>query len=533
VRRRDDGGPAGVRSPAMQRATAVFALALAIAGTEVRADAPYVPPDFLSVTPPLPPGQDTNVWRLALSEALRLAVRQNLGVALERGEVRIAAHAVDVARGAFEPTVSADYRHADTDSPPASSQEGEAGQIFTLIDDGWRIAIGQRFTTGTRVELDFGNARARSSLGTAVEPLNYRSTLSLSLTQPLLRGFSPDLAIPRLEVLRARIASERERRQLAVTIATLVEQAESAYWGVLQALFRYDLARRSHQAATDQLALTRRQIDAGTLPPSDLIGAESTVAQRDLELVGAEQAIQQASDVLRAVLHLPRDQWSRPILPIDVPRFAPGALAPEEAFAAAIKHRPELAQLELDLRASSLAIQKADNDRLPQLDLGLTGALVGQDRAYGGALGQLGGADAKGWSVFVSVAWTPLQRATAAAAEIARVSHAQAVLRREQVVQTVWLEVRAALRDQAGAQRQVAAAARFRELAERSLEIEQRKFLNGTSQNLFVAQRQDALASARLAELDALLVHNRASTALSRATGRLLADRRIELEVGK
>jgi outer membrane protein TolC len=517
----------------MQRATAVFALALASAGTRVRAEPAYVPPDFLSVTPELPPGQDGNVWRLALAEALQLAVRQNLGIALERREVQIAAHGVDVARGAFEPTVTADYRHGDTDSPPASVQEGAPGEIFTLVDDGWHVGIGQRFATGTRLALDFGNARERSSLGTAVEPLNYRSTLSLTLTQPLLRGFSADLAIPRIEVLRARIAGERERRQLAVAIAALVEQAEGAYWGVLQAVFRYDLARRSHQAATDQLALTRRQIDAGTLPPSDLIGAESTVAQRQLELVGAEQAIQQASDALRAVLHLPREQWARTILPIDVPRFQPGAPAPEEAFAAAIRQRPELAQLDLDLRAASLAIQKTDNDRLPQLDLGLTGALVGQDRSYGEALGQLGGADAKGWSVAVSLSWTPLQRATAAAAEIARVQHAQAELRREQLVQAVWLEVRAALRDQAGAERQVAAAARFRELAEKSLEIEQRKFLNGTSQNLFVAQRQDALASARQAELDALLVHNRAATALARATGRLLADRHIELEAGR
>jgi outer membrane protein TolC len=517
----------------MQRATAVLALALAIAGAEVRADTPYVPPDFLSVTPPLPPGQDVNVWRLELSEALRLAVRQNLGVALERKEVQAAAHAVDVARGAFEPTVAADYRHADAESPPATSQEGDPGEIFKQVDDHWRVAIGQRFPTGTQLELDFGNARARSSLGTAVEPLNYRSTLSVTLTQPLLRGFSPDLAIPRAEVLRARIASERERRQLAIAIAALVEQAEGAYWGVLQALFRYDLARRSHRAATEQLALTQRQIDSGLLPPSDLIGAESTVAQRQLELVGAEQAIQQASDALRAVLHLPRDQWSRPILTIDVPRFAPGALTPEQALATALAHRPELAQHELDLRAAQLAIRQADNDRLPQLDLGLSGALVGQDRAYPGALGQLRGADASGWGVFVSLSWTPLQRRAAAAAEIARARHAQAELRREQLVQLVWLEVRAALRDQAGAQRQVAAAARFRELAEKSLEIEQRKFLNGTSQNLFVAQRQDALASARLAELDALLAHNRASTALARATGRLLADRRIELAPGR
>src|SRR5262245_13921597 len=98
----------------MQRAIAVFALAVAIGGSEAGADTPekpYAPPDFLSVTPRLPAGQDGDAWRLGLSEALRLAVRQNLGIALERKEVEIAARAVDVARGAFEPTVTAGYGH--------------------------------------------------------------------------------------------------------------------------------------------------------------------------------------------------------------------------------------------------------------------------------------------------------------------------------------------------------------------------------------------------------------------------------------
>ena len=495
-----------------------------------RADEPYTPPDFLAVTPPLPSSlAGADVWRLDLAEALRIAVRQNLDVVLERKQVALAELGVDIAGGAFEPTVTAGYTHGDAQTPPSSLQQGGAGEIITSVDDNWRLGIVQRFAAGTRVDLEFTNARDKSTGGTAVQPLNYQSSLGLTITQPLLRGFSRDRTIPKLDVLRASIASERERRQLAVSIASLVERAEGAYWGVLLALYRYDLAVRSHNAAEGQRALTRRQIDSGTLAPSDLIGAETTLAQRALELVQAEEAIHQASDQLRAVLNLPRAEWSRPILPIDVPRFAPSAATAEDALALAIKNRPELAQLDLDRKAALLATRKAVNDELPQIDLGVSGTLLGQDSGYGGALSQLGSTDARAWTVFVNLTWTPLRRSTAAAASIAMLQQEQTAIRGQQLLQGVWFEVREAVRNQLGAERRVKAAARFRVLAEDSLAIEQRKFLNGTSQNLFVAQRQDALATARLAELDALLAHTRASTALSKVTGRLLSERHIEL----
>ncbi len=262
-----------------------------------------------------------------------------------------------------------------------------------------------------------------------------------------------------------------------------------------------------------------------------MISAESTLAQRQLQLVQAEEAIALASDQLRAILNLPREQWTRPILPTDVPHFEPDATSAEDALAVALKHRPELAQMDIDLRSSQLAVRKAENDTLPQIDLGLSGTLVGQDERYGDTLSQLGNVEGRGWNVLLNLTWTPLRRATKAAAEIERTRHAANITRREQLVQQIWFAVRDAVRNQRSAARQVEAAAHFRELAEKSLEVEQRKFLNGTSSNFLVAQRQEELAAAQLSELTAVLGHTKAATALARATGELLDDRHIELGV--
>jgi outer membrane protein TolC len=494
--------------------------------------AAYVPPDFLSATPPLPSTIDASaVWRLDLQEALQLAVNHNLGVSLERKSVRVSTLGVTVAEGLFEPTLDATYVHGSSRIPPTTSQEGMPGEILELTDDRWRVSLAQRLATGMVLSVDFNSDRSRSSLGTAVAPLNYRSTLSVSVVQPLLRGFSLDRDIPQITVLQARLGSKRERHQLEVVLTDVVERTEASYWDLVQALFRYDLERRSHKRAEEQLALTRRQIDSGVLPPSDVIGAESTLAQRQLLLVQAEEQIQLAWDRLRTLINLPREQWNRPILPIDVPHFVPHDTSPESALTTALAHRPELQQMDLELQSQALAVRKAENDKLPAIDVGLTGTVIGQDERYGSSLSQLSSAEGRGWSVLVNFTWTPLRRATKAAAEIERTKHEVVATQRDQLVQEVWFAVRDAVRNQRSAARQVEAAAKFRALAEKSLDVEQRKFLNGTSSNFVVAQRQEELAAAQLAELMAVLAHTKAAAALARATGQLLDERHIELGV--
>lgn len=491
----------------------------------------YVPPDFMTQVPPLPAGIDASAaWRLDLPQALSIALHDNLGIVVERESVVAASLGITVANGEFEPTLTGGYTHSSSSTPPASKQEGGAGAIVTFDTDDWRMSLAQRLSTGMRLEVDFTNDRSKSSAGTAVEPLNYRSTLQLSVTQPILRGFSTDRVIPRIDVLRAQIGSDRERAQLEITAADVVQRTENAYWDVVQQLYSYDLELRSQQRAEEQMALTKRQIAAGMLPPGDLTSAEATLAQRQLAVVQAELAVEASWDALRAVLNLPRDQWARPILPTDAPSFANDTVTPDDMMKLAIANRPELAQARMDIMSEQLAVRQADNNRLPEIDLGLSGGLIGQDSTYGGALREYGRADATAYTVFVNFTWTPLQRATRAAAEIERARLKVAAVHRDQTLQDIWVAVRDAVRTQAGAARQVFAAAKSRDLSTKNLEIEQRKFLSGQSSNFVVAQRQEELAQAQLAEVTAVLGHKKATAALLRATGRLLDERHVSLK---
>jgi outer membrane protein TolC len=117
--------------------------------------------------------------------------------------------------------------------------------------------------------------------------------------------------------------------------------APAAYWNVVSTLYAYGVQVKAQKLAEDWVTLVRRQIAAGISPGSDLTGAENTFAQHKVSVLQQEAAVEQAWDALRAVLNLPRDQWTRPILPTARPHLTPAEPAtPEQALETAMQRRP-------------------------------------------------------------------------------------------------------------------------------------------------------------------------------------------------
>jgi len=76
----------------------------------------------------------------------------------------------------------------------------------------------------------------------------------------------------------------------------------------------------------------------------------------------------------------------------------------------------------------------------------------------------------------------------------------------------------------------IAAAVKARELAERNVDAEQKKFANGMSTNFLVLQVQEDLAIAQAAELQSRVTYRQAAVAYQAAVGILLESRGIQLK---
>ncbi len=503
------------------------------AAAQTVADAPdYVPPEYIR-TPPVLPAHLSRLKprQISLREAITTALQRNLGVLLQRELVRAADTGRSQALGSFEPTLQIGANRAFSQSPPSTAQEGRAGQVLLSTTDSWNLQISERLPSGTQVQLGFQNFRFDSTLGNAVAPLLYRSTLLLTLTQPILRGFSLSGRVQWQDVLRAEFDSETARETARLAAMTAIKLTEDAYWNLVASWKAYEVTRGARELAENQLELTRRQIAAGIQPDSELISMEATLAQRQVAVVSAEAQIGKAADALRILLNLPEEDWEQPLLPLDAPAFLRPTIPFATAFERAQNARPELQQSQVDVRRRALDLFVAHNSRLPRLNLVASIGTLGQDAAYERALQQVGQRAGWQWNVGVDFGWEPL--GVGKRAELRRQESLvrQTTLNREQILVQIRAELRDALRSIATTEQQLYAAAKFRMLAEKILDIEERRFLNGLSENFKVAQRQADLAQARLAELDALISHKKASSALQFAMGELLEARQLHFTI--
>ena len=507
-----------------------FGLVVPTAGADDPA-ATYMLPEYIREAPVLPDAlQDGPPLALLLQDAVLLAIEGNLGIHLEREQRATQAGALLASHSTFEPRLSLAYDHSNSRTPPLSSFDGASDALFPTSTDRVVVGFAQALPTATEIGLDFTTLRTSSALGTAVEPLVVRDYLGISLRQPLLKGFGFDLRVSRARLLRATMSSKDAALQVRIVMADAVQATEDLYWDLVLALKTWQVEAGALQLAQNQLALTQRQIDGGVLPPSDLIQAEASLAQRELSMVRATAAIETARDRLQVVIGPGQDTWQRSILPLEVPTFA--AMAPdlEAAFALADTSRPELAQARTGIALAAVNLAVATNELLPELSVDLGLGVVGQDTSGGAALRKLGTFEARAWSAGVAMSWSPALRAGVGGLRQAQAGKRTAATQLVQGEVAVQIEVRAAHRDLLTAGRQVVAAAKFRGLSERSLEVEQRRFLDGISSNFLVAQRQDDLAQARLAELAALVAHRKARTGWELATGQLLTARGIAID---
>ena len=132
--------------------------------------------------------------------------------------------------------------------------------------------------------------------------------------------------------------------------------------------------------------------------------------------------------------------------------------------------------------------------------------VVGSERkSFGGVLGDVFASDFPDWQVGVTVAYPLGTSAADASLERYRLERTRSEASRRSLELRIATEVRDAARGVRTNLQRVDATRASRELAERQLQAEQRKFEVGLSTNFLVFQAQRDLATARNSEQSAIL----------------------------
>jgi outer membrane protein len=475
-------------------------------------------------TPPTP-----GVRRLSIEDAVKLALENNLGVQVARIDPQVQDYNIAQARANWAPVFTSSLATNSSTNPPNS-----------VLSGGEEAITNEQFSTGLGVQqnMKWGGGfytaswdsfrSSTNNIFTTFDP-QLRSSLNLRYVQPLLRNFNIDSI--RQQVLVGQKNREIADIDLQQTIVATSRSVRNAYWDLAFSIASLDVQRQSLELAQESLRNNRSRVEIGTMAPIDIVEAEAEVALREEAVILAEAAIQRAEDVLRALIYDPDmpDFWTTRIEPADAPAFQPIVVDIDAAVRTALDRRTDLRSTRKSLEANDVNIRFFRNQTMPdvnaQFDYGLAGLggtqferapgfppgpiLSQTQRGYGSVLSDLFNNRYPAWTLSLNIGY-PIGTSTAEAG-LARARlqdrQAQTQLRNQQL--NVATQVRDVGRQVQTNHKRVEATRASRQLAERRLEAEEKKFQAGMSTSFFVFQAQRDLSQARANELRAVTDYNR------------------------
>jgi outer membrane protein len=315
--------------------------------------------------------RDDTVRGLSLKQAIFIALENNPNVKVFELDPVGSQEAVQVANGAFDPALSAESDIIKS-VVPVTSPFQSVGKAFTSKFYDWNFGLDKvsAITNGT-FSITFDNNRTYSnSIFASVNPA-YTPQLALSVAQPLLRNFGWKFAT--LNVRIAESSQKQSQWNMAQNLEDFVLRVGTDYWNVVQAEENLQVTEYGLRLNSDLVRQNRISVQVGTLAPIDLQEAQSAEATAEANVYTAQATLRAARATLRQDVMMNPSATFMPqeIEPIDKPTRKVSFSANEEvALETAIEYRPSLEAMREAIRGALLQVKFAENQTLPQLNLG-------------------------------------------------------------------------------------------------------------------------------------------------------------------
>jgi outer membrane protein len=504
-----------------------------------------------------PDADDSRAMRLSLDESIQLALRNNLDVEVQRFTPLIAGEQETEAWGAYDPEFFAEFGYSDIENPSAFTLEGQTLSTSSSYD-GFGGIRGLLPYLGSEYSFQFDGDRATTNnIFQSLSP-EFRSAFSLSVSQPLLRGLIWNDAWTRVKLTRVRYDESLEnfRRRVMDT----VQEVEDAYWNLIATSEQKRVAQKSLETAKALLDQTETQYEVGVVSKVEVVEAEAGVADRDFNLIAADNRYRTAQDrLINLVLGagLTADSTLH-VEPTDPPKdYVTYHVDAEQATRRAFEQRPELKIADDAIERQKLELKFAKNERLPRLDLqfrygnrGLggkqnpnlkefdaTGDLVLADpgsvpeSTFGNTLDDFLTSNSADQISARALLTIPIPN-TAARSKVSQgeLELRRATVNKRRLEQNIILEVRKAVRDLMSSQEGIEAAQRASEASAEQLRAERIRLEYGESTPFDVLLREENFVQAESREIDAIRLYRTSVTGLSRAQGSILANRNIAID---
>jgi outer membrane protein TolC len=415
------------------------------------------------------------------------------------------------------------------------------------------VQYGQTFITGANAAFTFYENRTQLNSATPLENPVLSGYFDLSITQPLLQGFS--IAVNSRDIKVARNNMKASSLQVELQVATTVAAVLNLYWDLVSFNDAVRIKRQALETAQQLYEGNRKQAEIGAMAGIEVTRAAAGVSSGKEDLLIAETNVLQQEIVLKNALsrNVTENAWLDdvrivPLDHIEIPRTE--EIRPvQELIQEALAKRLEIEQNKTNLDSQKLMLQGTKNALLPTLSAfteftnqGLAGPVnplynncCGAPGSYfvggtGTVLSQILGRDFPNYSAGFSLN-IPFRNRTAQADYVTdELQLRQRELQLQRAANQVRVDVKTAVIGLQQARARYQTAVDTRVLAEQSLAAEQKRFQSGISTVAMVIQAQKDLAGDQDAEVQAMANYTHARIFFDSAMGRTLEVNHISMQ---
>lgn len=209
-------------------------------------------------------------------------------------------------------------------------------------------------------EFDIGDIPGIEMAKQIITPLEMK-TFSVDVTQPLFTGGA--LYQSRKIASRSLEASKSDLDAVRQSVAL---QAREAYYSLIKAEGFLEIARETLGRIRENKRVVDKMFEVGLVPNSDVLRVDAALAQGEQGSQEAEEGVELARAYLNIVLNRPMGT------PVGVERgveIVPFERSLEECIEAALRGRPDLRQMELNVEIAKRGVKASMGSLIPSLAL--------------------------------------------------------------------------------------------------------------------------------------------------------------------
>ncbi|MCF6150176.1 MAG: TolC family protein [Candidatus Kuenenia sp.] len=479
---------------------------------------------------------DIKIINLGLKDSIVYALKNNFDIEISRLDTKAKGHDIAIEKSVFDPTLEITGGIDNIKTPINSalvSGEATTTEIIPFVSEGktGNAVLQSMIPTGATLSLEYNIFREfiDPKAFTLLTP-TYENYIEAKITQPLLKGAG--WFYNRSPIYIARNNKKISIAQFKSTAIEVSDFVQEAYWNLVKAIEDLKVAKKSLERAEDLLRKNKIEVEAGTLAPIEIVDAESGVASRVEAIISAENAIRDREDELKRIMNFSDSEIISDVevFPLDKPLFEPKEVQLKETIKTAMAKRPELKELQIEVENAGMEVRRKKNELFPKLDLSggvrYSGLGESEQEAHDSTFSE----DFQGEFITLTLEIPIGNRAARNEYKKAKVNKEQSALNVRKKELDIVVEVRVAVRDVMTNIERVRATKKARELAQKRLEVEEKKYSVGRSTSLEILRAQEDLATAEGNETKAIIDYEISLGNLETAKGTILDIYNIQIE---